>query len=518
MNHRIANAIKTIGQFHFMSDTATMEKRKDFPATRLRIPRLVSLQALRFPTRSIKSPTTASDYAKLAAHLHVRFGLFALKSLYFWEAFQVLRSLLNGNPDMDPKNETLELVMGDLLKASTDAGIVGVEAEPIDALLRNLRRRPLHGPSKWGPALEIMQQQIEPIASRHFGITTEIQRGPTEVPGLSYEQVYRMAVHAGVLRARLIAKELVDESAHETLRSRYELRDIFNRLSVYDSIPHGAVELRKAIRSLADPEIRLSSHDVTALFTSFETFLDAFFGGQAGLIYLIAYEAEFLCLALCEPARLGELIRDARGNLVELCESLEDAPIAALDEFVEAASRKPITPAASLEQSAALRETIHAWLRRVAPMDEGGEEMLNKRIFLSHKSVNKTLVRRFRDALIECGFQPWLDADEMRAGDVPLRAIHRGLEKSCPAVFFITPEFQDERWLSEEIDYALDRKRKEGDKFSVITLVFREKGRPRPVVPSLLKRYVYKEPSSELDALAHIVRALPIKPGAVQWK
>ena len=249
-----------------------------------------------------------------------------------------------------------------------------------------------------------------------------------------------------------------------------------------------------------------------------ENFLDAFFGGQAGPIHHIAYEAEFLCLALREPIRLGDLIRDARGHLVELCEPFEDAPIVAVDEFVKAAARKPINPAVCLEQSSALRRAIHDWLRKVAPMDEGDEDMFQKGIFLSHKSVNKALVRRFRDALTECGFEPWLDEDEMRAGDVPLRAIHGGLEKSCAAVFFITSEFQDERWLSEEIDYALDRKRKVGDRFSVITLVFREKGKPRPVVPPLLRRYVYKEPSSELDALAHIVRALPIKPGSVKWK
>ena len=83
MNHRVANAIRTIGQFYFMSETARMEKRKAFPARKLRIPLLVSLQALGFPTRSIKDRAEASDFARIAAHLHVTFGLFALKSLYF---------------------------------------------------------------------------------------------------------------------------------------------------------------------------------------------------------------------------------------------------------------------------------------------------------------------------------------------------------------------------------------------------------------------------------------------------
>ena len=94
------------------------------------------------------------------------------------------------------------------METSTDAGIVGIDAEPIGALLRTLRRRPLNDSRKWARAVEIMSQQIEPIASRHFGINTEIQRGATEVPGLSYGQVYRMAVHAGILRAKLIGNAL----------------------------------------------------------------------------------------------------------------------------------------------------------------------------------------------------------------------------------------------------------------------------------------------------------------------
>jgi len=44
------------------------------------------------------------------------------------------------------------------------------------------------------------------------------------------------------------------------------------------------------------------------------------------------------------------------------------------------------------------------------------------RIFLSHKNSNKPMVRRFYDVLEELGFAPWLDEEDMLAGDNRHRA------------------------------------------------------------------------------------------------
>jgi hypothetical protein len=139
------------------------------------------------------------------------------------------------------------------------------------------------------------------------------------------------------------------------------------------------------------------------------------------------------------------------------------------------------------------------------------------KIFLSHKGSDKAFVRQFGDVLKLLGFDPWLDEDAMPAGTNLQRGILDGFNNSCAAVFFITPSFEDEKYLATEIDYAIGEKTKKGDRFAIITLVF-SSGPDKGKVPDLLHRYVWKEPRSELEALQEILRALPIRVGAVHWR
>lgn len=60
-------------------------------------------------------------------------------------------------------------------------------------------------------------------------------------------------------------------------------------------------------------------------------------------------------------------------------------------------------------------------------------------------------------------------------------------------------------------------KRKKGDRFSIITLVFSDNGNTG-IVPELLQQYVYKTPKDELDALREILKALPIRVSEPRWK
>ena len=136
------------------------------------------------------------------------------------------------------------------------------------------------------------------------------------------------------------------------------------------------------------------------------------------------------------------------------------------------------------------------------------------RIFLSHKSENKDLVRRYHRTLSELGFKPWLDESDMPAGTELNRGIVGGINKSCAVVFFITEDFNDDDYLADEIDYAKDRKRQQGNRFAIITLRLSK----RAPVPQLLTKYVYREVGNDLDGLYEIVRALPIELGPVRWK
>ncbi|MGO9429270.1 toll/interleukin-1 receptor domain-containing protein [Rhodoblastus sp.] len=139
------------------------------------------------------------------------------------------------------------------------------------------------------------------------------------------------------------------------------------------------------------------------------------------------------------------------------------------------------------------------------------------KIFLSHKGFDKPLVRKFKTTLVLLGFDPWLDEDNMPAGTKLERGILKGFDDSCAAVFFVTPQFKDEDFIASEVDYAIEQKRKKGDKFSIITLVFGD-GAAKGKVPDLLHGYVWKEPKSELEALQEIIRALPIHVGYVRWR
>jgi hypothetical protein len=141
----------------------------------------------------------------------------------------------------------------------------------------------------------------------------------------------------------------------------------------------------------------------------------------------------------------------------------------------------------------------------------------SRKIFLSHKGCDKPLIRQFGNALRTMGFDPWLDEDALVAGENLERGLLRGFKDSCAAVFFVTPNFEDERFLASEVDYAIAEKREKGDRFAIITIVLRDDGQGGQV-PELLKRYVWKEPETPLEALDEILRALPIELGKPEWK
>lgn len=112
------------------------------------------------------------------------------------------------------------------------------------------------------------------------------------------------------------------------------------------------------------------------------------------------------------------------------------------------------------------------------------------------------------------GFEPWLDESDMPAGTNLERGIYDGFEKSCAAVFFITENFKDEKYLASEVDYAIMQKRNKGKKFAIITLRY-----PSALpVPGLLKPYIFKDVENDLDGFYQLVRALPIELGQTRWK
>lgn len=136
------------------------------------------------------------------------------------------------------------------------------------------------------------------------------------------------------------------------------------------------------------------------------------------------------------------------------------------------------------------------------------------KIFLSHKTIDKPQVYRYYNALKEAGFSPWLDEPNMAAGGNLEREIFRGFEESCAAVFFITDNFKDEKYLATEVEYAVMQKRKKVKKFAIITLRYSNAA----PVPDLLTPYIYKEIDNDLQGYYELLRALPVELGPVRWK
>lgn len=137
------------------------------------------------------------------------------------------------------------------------------------------------------------------------------------------------------------------------------------------------------------------------------------------------------------------------------------------------------------------------------------EKVMNIRpnkIFLSHKSVNKDFVRGVNDALKTIGYNTWLDEESMNAGANLNRSIMKGINDSCAVVFFITPDFKDEKYIANEIDHAIDEKTNRPDEFEIITIVIGD-----GLVPKILSKYVWKNVTTEIQAYTEIIKSLPIK-------
>lgn len=136
------------------------------------------------------------------------------------------------------------------------------------------------------------------------------------------------------------------------------------------------------------------------------------------------------------------------------------------------------------------------------------------KIFLSHKSVDKPLVYRYYHALKQVGFDPWLDDPNLAAGANLERELFRGFQESCAAVFFITENFKDEKYLASEVDYAVMQKRAKEKKFAIITLRYSNAA----PVPGLLTPYIYKDVENDLQGFHELLRALPLELGPARWK
>jgi hypothetical protein len=163
------------------------------------------------------------------------------------------------------------------------------------------------------------------------------------------------------------------------------------------------------------------------------------------------------------------------------------------------------------------RESDKTYIRFLITPESINEQM-PKKIFLSHKGIDKPIVRDYMLTLKSIGFDVWLDEDSMAAGAELERALLRGFNDSCAAIFFITPNYIDKDYLATEINYSIAEKCKKGDRFAIITLLLNDVDSTKAEVPPLLKQYVWKEPKDSLEAIREIIKELPIQQSSADWK
>ena len=76
-------------------------------------------------------------------------------------------------------------------------------------------------------------------------------------------------------------------------------------------------------------------------------------------------------------------------------------------------------------------------------------------VFLSHRSVDKSWVSQLKKDLQRHQVRVWLDQDEMRPGDVLVKALEEGLARCRTVVLVVTPEALASPWVRAEYDCAV---------------------------------------------------------------
>ena len=186
-----------------------------------------------------------------------------------------------------------------------------------------------------------MDVEIDPVASGHFGITSRILHGATELVGVSYGELYRLAIHSGTLRGHKVTGALIEESPHETDRRGNEFYQVLERLGVAQSIPRGMRGIRRALKSLIEQDISVSTRALSDLFLWLETYLEVFYGGHANTFHRIAYNTECLRSFLLDPEEFSQLIGKASDELINQLGSFDNPPVEVIRESIRKTTQAP---------------------------------------------------------------------------------------------------------------------------------------------------------------------------------
>ena len=92
-------------------------------------------------------------------------------------------------------------------------------------------------------------------------------------------------------------------------------------------------------------------------------------------------------------------------------------------------------------------------------------------LFLSHSTADDALVRELRQALTELGEDLWIDARELRGGDLLRPVIQEAIESAAAFAVLVSPAALQSEWVGDELTHALRVQRERGPaRYPVIPL------------------------------------------------
>lgn len=130
------------------------------------------------------------------------------------------------------------------------------------------------------------------------------------------------------------------------------------------------------------------------------------------------------------------------------------------------------------------------------------------KVFISHTTSDTSFAKELAQALKDAGLEPWLAEWALLPGDNWGEAIGRGLSEADAMVVLLTPESMQNRWVRNEIMYAVGEERFEGRLLPVV--IGSENDLPAEQMPWVLKtlQWLKARKGEERETARRIVAAL----------
>lgn len=205
--------------------------------------------------------------------------------------------------------------------------------------------------------------------------------------------------------------------------------------------------------------------------------------------------ANFLCL---QDGELAKEVTDVAA--VMLTELGFEGGFAVCGRYPH--GNEPVQQVLGNRAIAACAEGVIQWAISRAEIVEASK------VFLSHRGIEKPLVRSVDRTLRMLNLKTWLDEDDILVGAPLVRAVNAAFESCSAAVFFISKDFMDVGVIGVEIERAIHHRAMSKTPFSIIPLVLRQHGGTDDLVPQPLRDLKWVQ-VDDVDIVPVILTGLP---------